>query len=120
MLFFYPVDDTPNTTRELVRINQIATTLETDGIRIYAVSRGTTQAHAAYAGKYGITIPLLADEDLAISTTYGCALPGGTYAQRTFVGIETDGTIAFFERGFDPTVSEKTIREWFDPPKPRE
>ena len=120
VLFFYPADDTPNTTREMSKLNKMATALEAEGIKLYGVSKGSASEHAEYAQQYGITVPLLADEDLSISADYGCALKDGLYAQRTFVGIETDGTIAFFERGFDPNYNEKTIREWFDPPAPKE
>jgi len=115
LLFFYPSDFTPNTTREMSKLSKIAAELDADGILVYGIARGSVADHAEYAEKFAITVPLLADPDMAISAAYGCAKEGGLYSQRTLVGIETDGTVAFYERGFDPQTNEKTIREWFDP-----
>lgn len=113
LLFFYPADNMPNTTRELLTLGKIAQELADSNIDVYALARGTQQEHATYAEKFGITIPLLADPDGAMAVAYGCAPVDGTYLQRTFVGINADGVIAFYERGFDPSTKAKQLLEWF-------
>jgi len=113
VLFFYLADDTPNTTRQLQQLSKPMPVLEPEGIHIYGISKGSAREHQAYAEKYGITVPLIADKDLAISTSYGCALAGGSFVQRTMVGIDRDGTIAFFERGFPMGDPANEIMKWY-------
>lgn len=113
VLFFYPADDTPNTTRQLQQLSKPMPVLEPEGIHVYGISKGSARKHQAYAEKYGIAIPLIADEKLAISTSYGCSLAGGEFLQRTMVGIDRDGTVAFFERGFPMGDPATEIMKWY-------
>ena len=113
VLFFYPADDTPNTTRQLQQLSKPMPILEPEGIHVYGISKGSAREHQAYAEKYAITVPLIADKDLAISTSYGCALADGDFVQRTMVGIDRDGTVAFFERGFPVGDPANEIMKWY-------
>jgi len=113
VLFFYPADDTPNTTRQLQQLSKPMPVLEPEGIHVYGISKGSARGHQAYAEKYAITVPLIADKDLAISSSYGCALPDGEFVQRTMVGIDRDGTVAFFERGFPVGDPANEIMKWY-------
>lgn len=113
LLFFYPADFTPNTTRDLLQLGKLQDELNDNGILVYGISGGTAAEHHDYAGRYGITVPLLADPKLEIAKQYGCAPEQAEFAQRTLVGIDSDSTIAFFERGFQVYGKAQSILDWF-------
>lgn len=113
LLFFFPADDTPNSTRHLNTLMKLSKDLGEAGIAVYAISGGSRAEHQAYTEKYKLTLPVLADPGLAIAQRYGCAAEGGQYAQRTLVGIDGEGQIAFFERGFPLMGKADQIIELF-------
>jgi len=113
MLFFYPADDTPNTTRQLKSLMKFNEQLSAAGITVYAVSGGGLAKHQSYIDKYTLTVPLIADPGLQIAQRYGCAAADGEFVQRTLVGIDAEGKIAFFERGFPLTNNADPVLEWF-------
>lgn len=113
LLFFYPADMTPNTTRELQLLSGMLAELADSGISAYGLSGGTPDEHRQYAERYGISVPLLNGDGLAVAERYGCAPEGAEFIQRTLVGIDTDGNVAFFERGFPIYNSPQPILEWF-------
>jgi len=113
LLFFYPADDTPNTTRDLQSLGKFQPELSEAGIQVFGISGGTLASHQRYAERYGLTMPLLMDTDLSISKRYGCAPKEAEFVQRTMVGIDTDGTIAFYERGFPLMGKAQPILDWF-------
>ena len=113
VLFFYPANMTPNSTRELLQLVKAAEELSSRGIVVGGVSGGSMRDHATFAERFQITIPLLIDEDLSIARAYGCVPEGGELVQRTLVGIEADGAIAFYERGFPLGNPATKIYEWF-------
>lgn len=113
VLFFYPADMTPNSTRELLQLSAVLEELSQQGIDLYGISGGSTAEHARYAQRYGINVPLLDDQDLSVARTYGCVPESGKLVQRTLVGIEADGTIGFFERGFPLGRPAASIYKWF-------
>jgi len=113
LLFFYPADNTPNTTRDLQTLGKFQPQLAEANIQVYAISGGSMSSHEKYAERYGLTIPLLLDADLSIARHYGCAPEDAEFVQRTLVGIDTDGKIAFFERGFPLFGKPDQILTWF-------
>jgi len=113
LLYFYPADMTPNTTRELQTLSGMLAELAQSGISVYGLSGGTLDEHRQYAARYGISVPLLNGDGLAVAERYGCAPEGAEFIQRTLVGIERDGTVAFFERGFPLLSSPEPVLEWF-------
>jgi thioredoxin-dependent peroxiredoxin len=98
VLFFIPAVDTPNSTRELLQYSKDAASLAEKQITIYGIAKGSAAELADYKQRYGISIDMIADPGLAIAQTFGCALPGGDFAQRTVIGINPDGKIAFYRR----------------------
>ncbi len=98
LLFFFPAIDTPNSTRELVALNKDLGEYRTQQISVYGITGATIEELTAYRAAIGIEFDLVADPDLKIAQAYGCALPDGKFAQRTNIGINPDGAIAFFIR----------------------
>ena len=113
LLFFYPADMTPNTTRELQSLSGMLAELAKSGIGAYGLSGGTLDEHRQYAERYGISVPLLNGDGLAVAERYGCAPKDAEFIQRTLVGIDADGNVAFFERGFPLLSSPEPVLEWF-------
>jgi peroxiredoxin Q/BCP len=102
VLVFYPGDDTPVCTRQLVCYsNELAQFAELDA-QVLAVSTQDVASHEAFAAKHRLTMPLLADVDKNVHRSYGILgvldLPrrsvfvidaGGVvrYAHRAVVGV---------------------------------
>jgi peroxiredoxin Q/BCP len=71
VLVFYPGDDTPVCTRQLVCYNnELAQFAELDA-QVLAVSAQDVASHEAFAAKHRLTMPLLADVDKAVHRSYG-------------------------------------------------
>jgi peroxiredoxin Q/BCP len=100
LLYFYPANDAPNTTRQLIELSKALPELAARGIDAYAVNPGAVQEGADFARRYQFSVPLLADPTHAIAQAYGCAAKDTRYPQRTVVGVGPDGKVVFFARGF--------------------
>ena len=103
VIYFYPKDDTPGCTRQACSLRDHAPALEHAGAAVLGVSTQDEASHRAFAAKYRLGFPLLADTTGAIGRAYGVlGGPGvagwlrgalGWSARVTFV-IAPDGTIA--------------------------
>jgi thioredoxin-dependent peroxiredoxin len=87
VLYFYPKDDTPGCTREACAFRDMNETFGKAGAVVLGVSGDDVASKEAFAEKYELPFPLLADEDFSVSTQYGA------YKQRErdgkkFMGIE--------------------------------
>jgi peroxiredoxin len=107
VLYFYPVNDTPNTAKHLMALAKAAPALAAQKVSVYAVNPGATADGLAFLKSYGVSLPLLDDPGHAIAKQFGCALNADSYPQRTLVGLGPDGKVLMFYRGFfagpDPT-----------------
>ncbi len=112
LLLFVPSIKSPNSLNQLRKLAGWNAELLAAGVKPVAIMGDPMQEITAAKEKYSISIPLLHDSGLEIATQYGCAIDGSTFAQRTFVGIKPDGTVAFFKRGFS-FVGIKDILEAF-------
>jgi peroxiredoxin Q/BCP len=70
-LYFYPEDDTPLCTQEACNLRDHYPTLLAQGYVVLGVSADTAAKHKAFAQKYSLPFPLLADPDHAILNAYG-------------------------------------------------
>jgi thioredoxin-dependent peroxiredoxin len=71
VLYFYPRDDTPGCTEEACQFRDDLATLTSLGAQIVGVSVDDSSSHAAFARKYHLPFPLLADRDGAVADAYG-------------------------------------------------
>ena len=71
VLFFYPKDDTPGCTKESCEFRDLAGDFEKAGAVVFGVSADGVASHEAFASKYNLNFPLLADTDQAICKAYG-------------------------------------------------
>jgi peroxiredoxin Q/BCP len=102
VLYFYPKDDTPGCTRQACSLRDHAADLAAAGISVVGVSTQDEASHRAFASKYRLDFPLLADTTGAVGRAYGVLGGGGLggwlrgalgwNARVTFV-IDANGTV---------------------------
>ena len=87
VLYFYPKDDTSGCTREAQDFTALAGDFAAAGARIVGVSRDPMNKHEKFIAKYGLAVPLAADEDGAISDAFGTWVEKSMYG-RKYMGME--------------------------------
>jgi peroxiredoxin Q/BCP len=93
VLLFYPGDRTPVCTKQFCSYRDSSADVDGLDAVLVGISSQGVQSHAAFTADYGLTVPLLADEDLAVAKAYGAAAPIlGT--RRAVVVVDEDGRIA--------------------------
>ena len=70
VLYFYPKDDTPGCTKEACHFRDDMAQLEKLGAKIVGVSVDSSSAHDAFAKKYHLPFPLLADTNGHVAASY--------------------------------------------------
>jgi thioredoxin-dependent peroxiredoxin len=86
ILYFYPKDDTPGCTRETCDFQASLPKFKPSKAAVFGVSILDEKSKAKFAGKHGITFPLLADADHAVAEKYGVWQEKSLYG-RKFMGI---------------------------------
>lgn len=116
-LYFYPKDDTPGCTKQACNLRDDYQALLDSGIAVIGVSADDAASHRAFADKYDLPFPLVADTDMEIINAYGVWGEKNLYGikrmgiKRSTFLIDEDGTIVHvFKR---PKVKEHS-REILD------
>ncbi len=111
-LYFYPKDDTPGCTKQACNLRDNYQDLLGAGIAVLGVSPDDVASHDAFADKYALPFPLLADPDHTILNAYGVWGERNLYGnkfmgvKRTTFLIDEDGLIRhIFKR---PKVQQHT------------
>ena len=99
VLYFYPKDDTSGCTREAQDFTALAPDFAAAGVKVVGVSRDPMKKHEKFIGKYDLKVPLISDEDGAISDAFGTWAQKSMYG-RKYMGMER----ATFLIGEDGTV----------------
>ncbi len=71
VLFFYPIDDTPGCTRETCDFRDHHTEFLDAGYTVLGVSPQDAESHQAFADKFSLPFPLLADVGMKAADDYG-------------------------------------------------
>lgn len=87
ILYFYPKDDTPGCTKEACGFRDGSPRLKKTGAVVLGVSLDGLESHRRFIEKYRLNFPLLADEEAAVSKTYGVYVEKNMYG-RKYWGIE--------------------------------
>jgi peroxiredoxin Q/BCP len=87
VLYFYPKDDTSGCTREAQDFTALAREFEKAGVKVIGVSRDPMKSHEKFIGKYGLSVPLVSDEDGRISDAFGTWVQKSMYG-RKYMGME--------------------------------
>jgi thioredoxin-dependent peroxiredoxin len=98
VLVFYPGDDTPVCTRQLVSYTQDFAAFQQVKAQVLALSPQDVASHDRFAtAQGGFAFPLLADTGKAVGEAYGVVGPLGFYRRSVFV-IDAHGTVRYIHR----------------------
>jgi len=86
-LYFYPKDDTPGCTKQGCNLRDNYSLLLSKDIAVIGVSADDEESHKAFADKYSLPFPLLADTDKHIVKEYGVWGERNLYGNK-FMGIK--------------------------------
>jgi len=103
IVYFYPKDDTPGCTKEACAFRDAWKKLEKAKIQVIGVSEDDDASHKAFAAKYKLPIPLVADKDGSIAKSFGVPVENG-YAHRMSFLVAPDGKIKKVYPKVDPAV----------------
>lgn len=87
VLYFYPKDDTPGCTKESCGFNDAIPDFKNMNTAVIGVSKCSVAKHDKFKAKYGLTFPLVSDEDGSLCEDYGVFKQKSMYG-KTFMGIE--------------------------------
>ena len=87
VLYFYPKADTPGCTIEACEFRDGLAAFQKKGAAVVGVSPDKPAAQAKFKGKYGLTFPLLADQEKAAAQAYGVWKEKTMYGRKV-MGIE--------------------------------
>jgi peroxiredoxin Q/BCP len=104
VLYFYPKDDTPGCTTQVCTFRDEITKVRQAGAEVVGVSLDDVRSHEAFAAKYKVPFPLLADVDSQAANAYGVLTSRGAfrYARRDTFVIDPNGRIAKHYPSVDP------------------
>lgn len=96
VLYFYPRDDTPGCTRQACAFRDDWARLAAMGVSVVGVSVDDAASHLAFAKKYKLPFPLLADKSGEVAGRYGSIrdLVLVKFARRNTFLIDPQGRIA--------------------------
>ncbi len=97
VIYFYPGDDTPGCTKQACSFRDHA--LELADVALFGVSTDVGSSHRAFAQKFNLAFPLLADPGGEMAKRWGVVGIAGFVARRVTFVIDREGRIA---RIFEP------------------
>ena len=103
VLYFYPKNDTPGCTTEACNFRDDWLLLQELGAAVVGLSVDTSASHAAFAQKYKLPFPLLADAQGEVAARYGALSDWWLFKfakRQTFI-IDPQGRIARIYRSVD-------------------
>ena len=107
VLYFYPKDDTPGCTEEACNFRDDWAQLQQMGVAVLGVSLDDVASHKAFAEKYHLPFPLLADLDGSTAKAYGAKAL--LWAKRYTFIINPDGKIAETYLKVDPKTHSREV-----------
>ncbi|MEO7786774.1 MAG: peroxiredoxin [Sphingomicrobium sp.] len=87
VLYFYPKDDTSGCTREAQDFTEMAGDFAKAGAKVVGVSRDAMKKHDKFIAKYDLKVPLISDEDGALSDAFGTWIEKSMYG-RKYMGMD--------------------------------
>ncbi|NBS28905.1 MAG: peroxiredoxin [Actinobacteria bacterium] len=97
VVVFYPGDDSPVCTKQLNSYNDGLNEFESLDAQVLAISSQGLVSHEAFAQKYGLKFPLLADSEKDVSKAYGVLGPLGFPRRSVFI-VDREGVIRYAHR----------------------
>lgn len=114
VLYFYPKDDTPGCTTEACEFRDDYHQIKALGAELMGVSLDDVSSHKAFAEKYHLPFPLLADTGHVVARAYGVFKSIGPlkFATRQSFIIGPDGRVArHYKRVRPKSHSDEILRD---------
>jgi len=92
VLYFYPQADTPGCTVESKGFRDLYGEFRGHKVHVIGISTDDCPDQKAFATKYGLPFPLIADRSKAVATRYGVLGPRG-HARRVSFLIDPQGKV---------------------------
>ncbi len=110
-LYFYPKDDTPGCTTEACNFRDNIFAFDALGAVILGVSLDDIESHAAFAEKYSLPFPILADTGKQAADAYGVIMKIGpmTLASRQSFLIDPAGRVVKHYAKVDPATHSAEV-----------
>jgi peroxiredoxin Q/BCP len=118
VLYFYPKDDTLGCTKEACGFRDAYADIKAAGATVLGVSADGVESHRAFADKYNLNFPLLADENREVIQDYGVWREREVNGKkrmgiaRVTFAIDEQGKIANVWEGMDAEVHAADVAEW--------
>src|SRR3954451_13047671 len=93
-LAFYPGDFTPVCTRQFCSYRDAGDRLDELNAQVVGISPQSIDSHERFRGKYGLTVPLLADPDRSVIRAYGVLGPAGLVRRSIFI-VDPRGIVRY-------------------------
>jgi peroxiredoxin Q/BCP len=87
ILYFYPTDDTSGCTAEACAFRDQLPDFSKAKAALLGVSRDSVTSHDKFKKKYGLTFPLLSDDEGKVTEAYGTWIEKSMYG-RKYMGID--------------------------------
>ena len=117
VLYFYPKDNTSGCTTQACELRDTLPEITLRGAVVLGVSPDSLQSHEKFRDKYGLTFPLLSDEDHQVAEAYGVWKEKSMYGRKywgiersTFI-IDPDGVIQEAWRKVKPKGHSQKVSE---------
>ncbi|MEM9771389.1 MAG: peroxiredoxin [Cyanobacteria bacterium P01_D01_bin.73] len=107
VVYFYPKDFTPGCTLEAQRFQRDLATYGDRNAQIIGISVDDPDTHAEFCDSEGLTYPLLADSDGAVSKAYGSWL-GAMSLRHTYI-VDPEGQLRSIFLGVRPAVHSEEV-----------
>jgi thioredoxin-dependent peroxiredoxin len=110
VLAFYPGDETKVCTAQFCSYRDNSERLDEIDAEVLGISPQSVDSHERWTQEQSLSVPLLADEDLAVSKSYGVTgwvgpfaklaglketAPGGRYVMRSIFVIDGEGIVRY-------------------------
>lgn len=109
ILAFYPGDATTVCTKQFCSYRDQGDRLDALGAEVLGISPQSLESHEHWVKEQELNVPLLADEDLAVSRRYGVTgwlgplarftelvdTPGGRYVMRSIFIVDEEGIVRY-------------------------
>lgn len=97
VLVFYPGDDTPVCTTQLVSYSADLDQFADLGADVFGISPQDVASHESFSERYGLGFALLADADKEVGRAYDVVGPLGYYKRSVFV-VDGHGVVRYAHR----------------------
>jgi len=104
VVYFYPKDDTPGCTKESCTFRDQYADFTDGGAEVLGISSDASASHRAFADKYRLPFPLLADTDGAVRKQFQVPKSLGVLPGRVTFVIDKQGVVRHvFNSQLNPT-----------------